>query len=194
MKTMKIKTIKPLLAAVLMASLVGSCKQEVIKLQQPVTPTPETPSKGNADFTKFVAIGNSLTAGFQAGALFTEGQNNSLPKILSTQFALVGGGAFNQPDIVSVNGYSSSTAVSCYYLGRFILFYSDGPAGPRTPAPYPAHYPGASVTCPSSVVTPPLPAPYNTADKPTAFTGDTSALNTFGVPGILLGPTPDRNP
>src|SRR5690349_17723556 len=84
----------------------GSCKQDVISLQEPVTPTtPETPTKGSADFTKFVAIGNSLTAGFQAGALFTEGQQNSFPSILAKQFQTVGGSAtFNQPDINSVNG------------------------------------------------------------------------------------------
>ncbi|MFM7858256.1 MAG: SGNH/GDSL hydrolase family protein, partial [Flammeovirgaceae bacterium] len=76
--------------------LLESCKQEVIKLEQPAAPIPgPTPNKGGADFSKFVAIGNSLTAGFQAGALLNEGQANSLPKILATQFATVGGGAFN---------------------------------------------------------------------------------------------------
>jgi lysophospholipase L1-like esterase len=172
--------------ALITALLVGSCKQEVITLEQPAGPSvPPTPSKGTADFTKFVAIGNSLTAGYQAGALFNEGQTNSLPKILSTQFATVGGGAFNQPDIGSVNGFSSEP-VAGFYLGRLILFDPDG-SGPRTPAPFPSHFPGSAVTCPSSVTTPPLPAPYNTADKPTAFGGDKAALNNFAVPGILLG-------
>ena len=59
--------------------IAAGCKQDVITLQEPEAQTPETPSKGNADFTKYVAIGNSLTAGFQAGALFTEGQQNSFP-------------------------------------------------------------------------------------------------------------------
>src|SRR5258708_5112762 len=182
---MKTINMKSLFAIAVLTSFVFSCKQDVITLRQPEVIQPETPSKGNADFTKFVAIGNSLTAGYQAGALFTEGQNNSLPKIMATQFATVGGGSFNQPDIGSVNGFSSEP-VSGYYLGRYILFDPDGSAGPRTPAPYPAHFPGSSVTCPSAVVTPPLPAPYNTADKPTAFTGDKSALNNFGVPCIVL--------
>jgi hypothetical protein len=183
MKTINLKSL--IAFAVIWASIIVSCKQDVISLKQPVTPTPETPSKGNADFTKFVAIGNSLTAGFQANALFNSGQANSLPKILSKQFAVVGGGAFNQPDIGSVNGFSSQAAPG-YYLGRYILFDPDGPTGPRTPAPYPAHFPGSSVTCPSAVLTPALPAPYNTADLPTAFTGDQTALNNFAVPGILL--------
>jgi hypothetical protein len=52
---------------------------------------------GSADFSNFVAIGNTLTAGFTDGALFIAGQNNSLPNILSRQFELVGGGSFTQP-------------------------------------------------------------------------------------------------
>ncbi|MCK4562497.1 MAG: G-D-S-L family lipolytic protein [Flavobacteriaceae bacterium] len=52
---------------------------------------------GSADFSKYVAIGNSLTAGFTDGALFQAGQNNSLPNILAQKMALVGGGAFTQP-------------------------------------------------------------------------------------------------
>ncbi len=52
---------------------------------------------GSADFSKYVAIGNSLTAGFTDGALFQAGQNNSLPNILAQKMALVGGGDFVQP-------------------------------------------------------------------------------------------------
>ena len=173
---------------VLITILVGSCKQEPIipEALVPIIPEVVTPTKGSADFTKFVAIGNSLTAGYQAGALFSEGQANSLPLILSKQFAAVGGGAFNQPDINTVNGFSSEP-VTGFYLGRLILFDPDGPAGPRTPAPYPSGFPGSAVTCPTAVTTPPLPAPNNTANKPTAFAGDKTKLNNFAVPGILLG-------
>jgi len=54
MTTMKTFNIKSLLAIALVASVIVSCKQDVITLTLPVTPTPETPtgSKGNADFTK----------------------------------------------------------------------------------------------------------------------------------------------
>ncbi|PZR36864.1 MAG: hypothetical protein DI538_13395 [Azospira oryzae] len=169
MKKLNIK----LLASALL--ILGACSQDVIDLQAPETTTPETttPSKGNADFTKFVSIGNSLTAGFQAGALFTEGQQNSLPLILSKQFSLAQGTtlAFNQPDINSVNGYY--TVVGGKVLGRLILFDADG-TGPKTPAPAPAGTTG-------------MPAPYTGGDVPTAFTGDKTKLNNFAVPGILLG-------
>ena len=52
---------------------------------------------GSADFSNFVSLGNSLTAGFTDGGLFIASQNYSLPNILSQQFELVGGGSFTQP-------------------------------------------------------------------------------------------------
>ena len=89
-----------------------SCDQDLLDLPAdndftPVDPG-DPPSAGSADFTKYVSVGNSLTAGFQANALFDEGQMNSMPMILSQQFAQVGGGDFVQPDINSVNGFNSS--------------------------------------------------------------------------------------
>ena len=173
--------------------LASACKQDVIDLQEPVTETvtPETPSKGTADFTKFVSIGNSLTAGFQAGALFTAGQQNSFPAIMAKQFTTVGGSTtFNQPDINSVNGYNSSFSDpgEGIILGRLILFSTTGNQSDALPTP--AGYPG-------------VPAPYNTADLPAPYTGDKSKLNNFGVPGIILaqvltpatgGPNIPQNP
>ncbi|WP_242921973.1 SGNH/GDSL hydrolase family protein [Pontibacter liquoris] len=54
-------------------------------------------SAGQADFTKYVAVGNSLTAGYADGGLYREGQLNSYPAILAGQFKLAGGGEFTQP-------------------------------------------------------------------------------------------------
>lgn len=54
-------------------------------------------SAGDADFTRYVAIGNSLTAGFMDGTVFRTGQQYSYPNLLAQQFALVGGGTFTQP-------------------------------------------------------------------------------------------------
>ena len=56
-----------------------------------------TYTNGEADFTTYVAIGNSLTAGYMDGTVFRSGQHNSYPNILAKQFKLVGGGAFTQP-------------------------------------------------------------------------------------------------
>ena len=53
---------------------------------------------GTADFSTYVSIGNSLTAGFTDSALFIAAQKNSFPNTLSQKFALVGGsGTFTQP-------------------------------------------------------------------------------------------------
>lgn len=54
-------------------------------------------TSGDADFSKYISLGNSLTAGFTDGALFVVGQENSMPNILAQQFALAGGGEFKQP-------------------------------------------------------------------------------------------------
>lgn len=52
---------------------------------------------GSADFSTYVALGNSLTAGITDGALFAANQENSFPNILSQKFAMLGGGVFTQP-------------------------------------------------------------------------------------------------
>jgi lysophospholipase L1-like esterase len=60
-----------------------------------VTDTPAT--AGSADFSKYVALGDSFAAGYSDGALFKKAQQNSYPNILAGQFSQVGGGAFNTP-------------------------------------------------------------------------------------------------
>lgn len=52
---------------------------------------------GDADFTTYVAVGNSLTAGYMDGTVYRVGQTYSFPNLLARQFALVGGGDFTQP-------------------------------------------------------------------------------------------------
>jgi len=54
-------------------------------------------TSGTADFSKYVALGDSFAAGFSDGALFKTGQSNSYPNIMATQFALVGSGDFKTP-------------------------------------------------------------------------------------------------
>ena len=52
---------------------------------------------GSADFSNYVSLGNSLTAGFTDGALFQASQTLSMPNLLSQKFSLAGGGSFTQP-------------------------------------------------------------------------------------------------
>ncbi|WP_029033205.1 lipase [Salinimicrobium terrae] len=52
-------------------------------------------SNGEADFSNYVALGNSLTAGYADNALYITGQQNSYPNILAQQFAKVVEGDFD---------------------------------------------------------------------------------------------------
>lgn len=52
---------------------------------------------GSANFSKYVALGDSFAAGYSDNALFIEGQKGAYPNVLAQQFALAGGGAFATP-------------------------------------------------------------------------------------------------
>jgi lysophospholipase L1-like esterase len=73
-----------------------------------------TYSAGPVDFSRYVALGNSLTAGYQDGALNLAGQTNAYPAMLAQQFKMVGGAAtFNTPFLTGDNGtYGVSPAPS----------------------------------------------------------------------------------
>lgn len=95
---MKIYNYKWLL--LLLLGVVAGCSNDDDnggEIEEPVEYT-----SGSADFSQYVAIGNSLTSGYTDGALFRAGQENSIPNILAQRFALAGGGEFTQP-LVSDN-------------------------------------------------------------------------------------------
>jgi lysophospholipase L1-like esterase len=62
-------------------------------------PTVDEPSinKGSLDVTKYVAVGNSITAGYADNALYYDGQKVSYANLLAGQFAKIGTGEFKQP-------------------------------------------------------------------------------------------------
>ncbi len=89
---------------------------------------------GSADFSTFVSIGNSLTAGFTDNALFQAGQTNSFPNLLAQRFALVGGGDFNQPLTNDNIGGLLIGGNPIPGFGPRLFFDGAGPAGlPATP-------------------------------------------------------------
>jgi len=98
-----------------------------------------TPVRGSADFSRYVAVGNSMTAGFTDGALYTTGQVNSIPNLLAAQFRLVGGGNFVQPVVTSEFGVEFPGSMPRLILGmatdcRGITSLSPIPyMGPRQP-------------------------------------------------------------
>ena len=59
-------------------------------------PLPEL-TAGTADFSNYVAVGASFTAGFTDNGLFIASQENSFPNIMANSFAVAGGGVFTQP-------------------------------------------------------------------------------------------------
>ena len=72
-----------------------ACEPE---FNQPLEDTPiAEQSSGEANFSKYIALGNSLTAGFADGSLFRSGQENSFANILATQMQTAGGGEFLTP-------------------------------------------------------------------------------------------------
>lgn len=88
-------------------------------------------SRGSADFTSYVALGDSYSAGYTDGALGYEGQMVSLPKILAEQFETVGGGAFVQP-LTEKNKSVGTTVISALgdLNGYFELKVVDGDLKP----------------------------------------------------------------
>jgi hypothetical protein len=58
-------------------------------------------------FTKYVALGNSLTSGYRDGALYLDGQNESYPSMIAQQMKLAGGGEFSQPLMPNVGGFTN---------------------------------------------------------------------------------------
>ena len=126
--------------------MVVSCfKQEPVTLKAPTTAATAPGSPGTLTTTKFVAVGNSFVAGVQGGALFTDGQNNSLPAIMNNQLALVGFPAsFKQPDINASLGWNlfvTQAWPASPILGRMLLQYK----GATSPRPTPQAYSSTSI-------------------------------------------------
>ncbi len=54
-------------------------------------------ASGSADFTRYIAVGNSITSGYTDGGLFNAGQQVAFPNLLATQMQMAGGGSFTSP-------------------------------------------------------------------------------------------------
>jgi hypothetical protein len=89
-------------------------------------------SKGSIDVTKYVSLGNSLTAGFADGALYLEGQQVSYAKLLAEQFKTIGGGDFKIPYVAAGVGIGSTGNA------KFVLGYSTDCKGVTGLGPKPA--------------------------------------------------------
>ena len=92
------KNIKYLLLSTVLIGFTACNEVEDVDLN-PIEEAEALPAltAGSADFSNYVAIGASFTAGFTDGGLFIAAQENSFPNQLAQQFAKAGGGSFSQP-------------------------------------------------------------------------------------------------
>ncbi len=133
---------------------ITSCKPDI--------KTPQA-KHSTADFSRYISLGNSLTAGYADGGLYLQGQLNSYPSIIAKQMQTVGGGVFNQPL------FSSAQANGSGYLQLTGIVN------------------GAPVITPVTTnlaIRGVLPVPgFGNVTLYTKYTGD---IENYGVPGIKL--------
>lgn len=140
------------IGALLLIIALSSCEQG--KYDREIEPPVEVVS-GEADFTNFVALGNSSTAGLADGALFIASQDNSYPNLMAQKMALTGGGEFTQP-------YMDDNIGGLLLAGTQI----PGPFGPRLF--YDGEGLGTLPGPPTTETTNIQPGPYNNMGVPGA--------------------------
>ena len=135
------------------------------------------PSAGDElDLSTYVAIGDSLTAGFADNTLYFDGQINSFPNIIANAFAAAGGGEFTQPLVNdNLGGLVAGGAPIAIpggaddaFLTRLVLLDSTGTPG---------NQPGTTLT------------PVRTTDIAPGQAGLINAnapFNNLGVPGARI--------
>ncbi|MFA7615095.1 MAG: G-D-S-L family lipolytic protein [Moheibacter sp.] len=128
------------------------------------------PSSGIADFSRYVALGNSLTSGFTDNALFISGQQNSYPNMIAERMALAGGGSFSQPLMPDDIGGFTDLGVA----GRLTLQIVNGGL---SPVPTPAQSP----------LTPASGGPFNNMGVPGAKSFHLVAPGYGNPAGVPLG-------
>ena len=105
----------------------------------------EVVEPGTADFSKYIALGNSLTSGFRDNALYISGQKESYPAMIAEQMKRAGGGEFkiplmadelggipqvgvaNKMGLVVVNGSLAPSVLTGTGTTTLANIYSEGP-------------------------------------------------------------------
>ncbi len=155
--------------------LVSCIDDDGVTTTAPIPPASENFSSGSADFSNYVSVGNSLTAGFSDAALFIDGQTESFPNMLATSFETAGGGSFNIPFMADNLG--GATLGGNAILGnRLILSFASG-----SPAPVPASGTG------STEILNPLSGPFNNMGVPGAKSYHLLAPGYGSAQGVALG-------
>ncbi len=145
---------------VLLAFMV-SCKPEVNEF---------APGSGSADFSSYVAVGNSLTAGYADGALYKSGQEVGWANILAQQLKTVGmEGEFKIPYMPDDMGVGISGGVP---VTKRVLGYSTDCLGNTSLSP---------------VLANPNADPSELLAGLIKSVADQGPFNNIGVPGIKVG-------
>lgn len=154
-----------------------SCSDDDVVVDQGPDPDPIVYTSGSADFSNFVALGNSLTAGFSDGALFIDGQTASVPNIMASNFSLAGGGDFTIPFMAdNLGGITLGGQPVPGFGNRLILDFSTG-----SPTPVPVS--GTGSTEISNV----LSGPFKNLGVPGAKSFHLLAPGYGNVAGVALG-------
>ncbi|MCB0371820.1 MAG: G-D-S-L family lipolytic protein [Muricauda sp.] len=138
-------------------------------------PQPVEYTSGTADFSNYVAVGNSLTAGFSDNALFIAGQEASFPNMLAANFALAGGGSFEIPFMADNLGGMTLQGTPISGNRLFLAFNASGPA--------PTQVAGQGSTEVSSK----LSGSYNNMGVPGAKSYELLAPGYGSVVGVAMG-------
>lgn len=119
----------------LFGSFLISCSNELLDDEVVITEDtviiqpPPLHTSGSADFSSYVSIGNSLTAGYSNAALYKSGQESSYPNILASQFAIVGGGEFKIPYMQDNLGGMTLNGTRIFE-NKLVLDFSTGSPAP----------------------------------------------------------------
>ena len=94
-------------------------------------------TKGDADFSRYISLGNSLTSGYRDAALYSSGQNESYPSMIAAQMQLAGGGAFKQPLMPNDTGGFTNlfNPATGDFAGKYVLSLVNGALSPGPTAP-----------------------------------------------------------
>lgn len=130
------KTINKLILVLGLVGLIISCKPEI---EVPA------PSSGGADFSNYLGIGNSLTAGYMDAGLYLEGQDMSTPAIFAKQLKEVNPNLpFSQPTMpVNGSGYLKLKALD---LANQIFVFEQIPPDPGWTDKVPGTYQNLGIT------------------------------------------------
>jgi hypothetical protein len=152
-----------------------SCEEDDAGMPMTTPPEQVVITPGSANFSNYVSLGNSLTAGFSDAALFIAGQEASLPNMLASNFALAGGGSFTQP-LMADNLGGLTLGGNPISSNRLILSFASG-----SPAPVPVSGQG------STEVSNVLSGPFNNMGVPGAKSYHLLAPGYGNVQGVAVG-------